>query len=117
MKRHKRFLAALALVAGLVAAPAAARAAGEREGALLDRLQQLSAGSETLASDFTQEKYLAVFQDKMVSSGRFYFKKPDALRWELTRPVATGFVLQGDRGRISTACARSTASPWSPKTR
>ena len=99
MKRHRRFLAALALVVGLVAAPAISCAAKERDGAILDRLQQLSAGIVTLASDFTQEKYLAVFQEAMVSSGRFYFKKPDALRWELTLPVATGFVLQGDQGR------------------
>jgi len=99
MKRMKGILAALALVAGLVAAPFAARAAVERDNELLDRLQQLSGRIDTLASDFTQEKYLAIFQDTMVSYGRFYFKKPDALRWELTRPVATGFVITGDRGR------------------
>lgn len=65
---------------------------------VLERLEQLSAGIETIASDFTQEKYLAVFQDAMLSSGRFYFQKPGLLRWELTHPVATGFVLKGNEG-------------------
>lgn len=99
MKRMKGILAALVLAAGMFAAPPTACAAGERDSELLERLQQLSAGIVTLASDFTQEKYLAVFQEAMVSHGRFYYRKPDALRWELTRPVATGFVLQGERGR------------------
>lgn len=66
---------------------------------ILERLQHLSSGIETLSSDFIQEKYLAVFKDVMRSSGRFYFRKPDALRWELTKPVATGFILKGNEGR------------------
>ncbi len=65
---------------------------------VLERLEELSAGIETIASDFTQEKYLAVFQEAMLSSGRFYFKSPGSLRWELTQPVVTGFVLKGNEG-------------------
>lgn len=71
----------------------------EMEEQTLQRLQSLSGRIETLDSDFVQTKYLAVFQDAMVSKGRFYFQQPDALRWELTHPVATGFVLQGNKGR------------------
>ncbi|BCR03187.1 cell envelope biogenesis protein LolA [Desulfuromonas versatilis] len=67
--------------------------------AVLGRIQQLAAGVETLASDFSQEKYLSVFQDVLPASGRFYYRKPDRLRWEMTAPVSSGFVLNGEQGR------------------
>lgn len=99
MMTMRRVLPVLGLLAGLLSAPVAAGAAGSQDAEVLNRLQQLSAGIETLSSDFTQEKFLAVFKDTLASSGHFYFKKPDSLRWELTHPIATGFVLNGNRGR------------------
>lgn len=67
--------------------------------AVLDRLHDLAAGVDTLASDFSQEKYLSVFQDVLPAKGRFYYRKPDQLRWEMTAPVTSGFVLNGETGR------------------
>jgi outer membrane lipoprotein-sorting protein len=67
--------------------------------AVLDRLHGLAGGVETLASDFSQEKYLSVFQDVLPARGRFYYRKPDRLRWEMTEPVTSGFVLNGETGR------------------
>ena len=66
---------------------------------VLSGLEKLAAEVETLASDFRQEKYLAVFRDMLPGEGRFYYRRPDRMRWELTQPIATGFVLAGDRGR------------------
>ena len=48
---------------------------------------------------FGKGKYLAVFKDALVSRGRFYYSKPDKLRWELTSPVVAGFALNGASGR------------------
>jgi outer membrane lipoprotein-sorting protein len=67
--------------------------------AVLDRLHGLAAEVDSLASDFSQEKYLSVFQDVLPAKGRFYYRKPDKLRWEMTEPVVSGFVLDGDKGR------------------
>jgi outer membrane lipoprotein-sorting protein len=67
--------------------------------AVLARLQRQSAGVERLQADFVQEKHLAMFKKPLVSKGRFHFRRPDALRWEVTEPVRTGFVLQGGKGR------------------
>jgi outer membrane lipoprotein-sorting protein len=67
--------------------------------AVLDRLNELAAGVDTLASDFSQEKYLSVFQDVLPAKGRFYYRKPDHLRWEMISPVTSGFVLRGETGR------------------
>ena len=66
---------------------------------VLAGLARSAAGIETLSSDFVQEKYLAVFQDALVSRGRFYYRKPDKLRWELRSPLVSGFALDGNRGR------------------
>jgi outer membrane lipoprotein-sorting protein len=90
----RRFI--LRLLLGLCL-PAVALA--ESPDGVLDRLNELAAGVDTLASDFSQEKYLAVFQDVLPAKGRFYYRKPDNLRWEMTSPVTSGFVLRGDTGR------------------
>lgn len=76
----------------------AAPAAGD-DAAVLAQLQRLAADVDTLQSDFVQEKHLAMFQEVLHSRGRFYFARPDRLRWELTEPVAAGFVLDGGKGR------------------
>ncbi|MDH4100728.1 MAG: outer membrane lipoprotein carrier protein LolA [Nitrospirota bacterium] len=93
----KPFLVSLLLAGWFVSTGTLPAIAGDDE--VLGRLQRLSSGIETLSSEFVQEKYLSVFKDMVVSRGRFCFKKPDTLRWELTKPVATGFVLKGKEGR------------------
>lgn len=67
--------------------------------AALARLEREAATVRTLSSDFVQEKHLAMFDEVLVSKGRFAFAKPESLRWELLEPVATGFVLTGGKGR------------------
>ncbi|OGU12158.1 MAG: hypothetical protein A2075_09945 [Geobacteraceae bacterium GWC2_58_44] len=85
----------------LAAAPGAARAETTPAGsaALFSSLERSAGGVNTLSSDFVQEKHLGMFKTVMSSKGRFYFGKPDRLRWELTAPVASGFVLKGEKGR------------------
>lgn len=83
--------------AGPVAA--AEPAANDRSGAIFASLEQTAGAVRTLSSDFTQEKHLSMFKTVLTSKGRFYFSKPDLLRWELTTPVASGFVLKGDKGK------------------
>lgn len=65
---------------------------------LLAELKQAAAETETLSSVFVQEKYLQIFSEKLLSNGRFVYRQPDQLRWELLTPVASGFVLRGDQG-------------------
>lgn len=67
--------------------------------AVLAHLRQTASGVQSLQSDFVQEKHLSVFEEVLTSRGRFLFARPDKLRWELTEPVAAGFVLTGDQGR------------------
>ncbi|MEA3466089.1 MAG: outer membrane lipoprotein carrier protein LolA [Thermodesulfobacteriota bacterium] len=66
---------------------------------LVRRISSAAQHVETLSSDFTQEKYLSMFEEKLVSTGQFYYQRPDRLRWELLEPIGSGFVLNGDGGR------------------
>lgn len=67
--------------------------------AVLADLKQTTAGVESLQSDFVQEKHLAIFKETLLANGTFHFVRPDRLRWEVLKPVRTGFVLRGGEGR------------------
>jgi outer membrane lipoprotein-sorting protein len=81
----------------LVLLPLAGRAE-ERLPQLLQELKQAASQTRTLQSDFVQEKHLQLFAETLRSEGRFIYQQPDWLRWELLTPVASGFVLRGERG-------------------
>ncbi len=66
---------------------------------IFSSLERTAATVRTISSDFVQEKHLSMFKTVLTSRGRFYFSKPDLLRWEVTAPVASGFVLKGEKGR------------------
>jgi outer membrane lipoprotein-sorting protein len=66
---------------------------------LFTRLEKNAGEVKTLTSDFVQEKHLSMFKTVLISKGRFNYNKPDQLRWELISPVASGFVLNGSKGR------------------
>jgi len=53
----------------------------------------------TLKSDFVQERHLDMLEDVLISKGRFYYKKQDRLRWELTNPVSSGFAVNGKQAK------------------
>ncbi len=49
-------------------------------------LVTMSASTQTIISDFIQEKNLSVLSEKIISKGQLYFKKPNNIRWEYTEP-------------------------------
>jgi outer membrane lipoprotein-sorting protein len=93
----RKLILPVMLLAGLICRPVCGTTPDLKEA--LDYLRSRTAGVATIASDFVQEKYLAAFNDKVVAHGRFYYARADRLRWELTAPVTTGFVLNGQKGR------------------
>ena len=82
----------------LLAAVTPLHAAGPQD-EVLARLARNAAGIETLQGRVLQEKRLEMFKDTIASRGRFAYGRPDRLRWELTDPIVTGFVLTGSSGR------------------
>lgn len=49
-------------------------------------LNENAGKTNTIISDFVQIKHLAYLEDSVVTSGKFWFKKENTLRWEYTNP-------------------------------
>lgn len=78
--------------------------------AVFARLQSAAAETQSLVSTFVQEKQLAIFSQTLLSNGRFYYRQPDQLRWELLTPVASGFVLRGQQGERWNSLSREVSA-------
>ena len=42
---------------------------------------------KTLKTDFTQEKEMAMFKEKLVIKGRIYLQKPNKVAWHVDKPL------------------------------
>ncbi len=51
------------------------------------RLAQLNPAANELAGRFSQQKYLATLDVTLLSSGRFSFKRGQAIRWQILEPI------------------------------
>lgn len=56
--------------------------------------------THSIQSDFTQLKELSFLEDKVISSGKFYFRKEKMLRWEYVKPYRYVIILDNDRIKI-----------------
>jgi len=54
---------------------------------------------QTMSSAFEQERRTAMLKDPMISRGRFYFSKPDKIRWETIDPSPAGFSVNGQEAK------------------
>ncbi|MEJ0101948.1 MAG: outer membrane lipoprotein carrier protein LolA [Bacteroidota bacterium] len=51
----------------------------------------------TIKSDFVQEKELSMLSEKIVSKGKFWFKKENAVRMEYTQPFQYLMIINGGK--------------------
>lgn len=65
-----------------------------------ERLKKEAATVASIESDFVQEKFLDVFSEKIISKGRFYFKKENKIRMDYTSPVDYQIVINGPKLKI-----------------
>ncbi|UTW63677.1 outer membrane lipoprotein carrier protein LolA [bacterium SCSIO 12741] len=61
-----------------------------------NKVQQSTNGLKTLMADFVQEKHLSFLEETVTSTGVFYFKKANQVRWEYKEPNAY-FILINDK--------------------
>jgi outer membrane lipoprotein-sorting protein len=59
------------------------------------RIEKAVSLINAVASEFRQERRLAMLKEPVVSTGRFYYEKPDKLRWEFISPEPSGFFVNG----------------------
>lgn len=53
--------------------------------------------TNTIESSFTQEKFLSFLSEKVTSYGKFYFKNPNKLRWEYTKPFDYAIIINNEK--------------------
>jgi outer membrane lipoprotein-sorting protein len=59
------------------------------------RIEKTVSTVHAVASEFRQERRLAMLKEPVISSGRFNYEKPDKLRWEFLSPDPSGFLVNG----------------------
>lgn len=69
---------------------------------LLSRIDAAAKRWGTLKGEFTQTSRIRLFKQELESRGRFFYRRPQRLRWELLEPDSSTLVLDGDRASLST---------------
>ncbi|MBC7864935.1 MAG: outer membrane lipoprotein carrier protein LolA [Bacteroidia bacterium] len=64
------------------------------------RLRETSKKTNSIVADFTEEKFSSYLKEPQKSSGVFYYKKANKLRWEKTKPLKYIFISNGDKIKI-----------------
>ncbi|WP_341835081.1 outer membrane lipoprotein carrier protein LolA [Chitinophaga pollutisoli] len=59
--------------------------------------------TQSIKSDFVQEKYLSMLSDKITSKGKFWFKKENRVRMEYASPTFYLMIINGKNVRIKDA--------------
>lgn len=67
---------------------------------LIEQINNFSQKTSSISSDFTQVKDMSFMEEKVTSSGKFYFQKDNKLRWEYKEPFAYVIIVNDDRIRI-----------------
>lgn len=96
MKMHTRLIAALSLSifimlpASLVLAAEPGKVKTSQPADLAAFLQDIgkkASNFKTLKTEFTQEKKMVMFKEKLVMKGRIYLEKPNKIAWHVDSPV------------------------------
>ncbi|MFO7614933.1 MAG: outer membrane lipoprotein carrier protein LolA [Bacteroidales bacterium] len=67
---------------------------------LIEQASGFSQKTQSITSDFTQEKEMSFLEEKVTSTGKFYFQKENRLRWEYQKPYHYVIILNNNRIRI-----------------
>ena len=94
MKKILLLLAAVFVTAGLCA---------QSDVQIKARINKVARDMRTMQCDFVQTKNLRMLNDKMVSTGRMYYKQGGLLRWEYTRPYSYVFIVNGNQVAVRNA--------------
>jgi len=64
----------------------------------LQKIRRAMEGIETVSGDFSEEKRLVMLKEPVVLKGRFYYIRPDRLRWEHLTPEIQGIAVSNGHG-------------------
>ncbi len=66
----------------------------------ISRLKEQSQQNKTIKADFTEERYMSVLKEPQKSTGIFYYKKDNMLRWEKTAPSSYIFISADNKVKV-----------------
>ncbi|HKR03788.1 MAG TPA: outer membrane lipoprotein carrier protein LolA [Bacteroidia bacterium] len=66
----------------------------------LSKLKEVSTTTQSIKADFTEEKFLSYLKEPVKSTGVFYYKKENKMRWEKSAPSQYIFLVNGDKVKI-----------------
>lgn len=69
----------------------------------------------SIKSDFTQEKNLSMLSEKIISQGKFWFKKDSRVRMEYTKPFTYLMIINKDKVFVKDGQRQNTISTKSNK--
>ena len=67
---------------------------------IIEQVNIFSQKTTSIMADFMQVKDMSFLEEKVTSSGKFYFEKEKKLRWEYTEPFSYAIILNGERIRV-----------------
>ncbi len=81
----------------------------------LERLQTFNLTTISIQSDFEQTRSLAIMEEPLISSGKFYYKKPDLMKWDQQLPTPYYFIINGTKAIRFDGNKRKVMSSNSPQ--
>jgi outer membrane lipoprotein carrier protein len=61
------------------------------------KVKETSVQTQSISSDFIQEKHLTMMEEVLVSKGRFLFKKENKVKWEYIEPIVYAIIINQNR--------------------
>jgi outer membrane lipoprotein carrier protein len=90
-------------------------ATGDEQRFMLEKIEEASRKMTSLTCDFVQEKELSILDERMVSTGRMYYRQDNRLRWEYLSPYLYTFILNDKRILMQTGMSRNVVDVKSSK--
>ncbi len=63
---------------------------------VLQQIKQQSRQIKTIEADFVQTKNISFIDEQLISEGKFWFSRPDRMRWEYQKPFFYSIIINGD---------------------
>lgn len=99
MKNSKRNSAILMLALGFFSMPIFGQnivfKKVENEATFRQKMEETTLSTYSISSEFVQEKQLSFMEEPIVSTGQFFFKKEQKIRWEYQQPFSYIVILNG----------------------
>jgi len=82
----------------------------EQKKEIVSKITKVSGDMRSMQCDFTQVKELSFMDEKVTSEGKMFFKIPDKIRWEYTKPSRYVFSMDGQNIHMTSGGNTTTMS-------